>query len=426
MKQELFFVNDIIRTYSEDKENEKLMVNLFKIQDNQYNNSEILIYSELHEISSQTLLDLNIKEGNFIYKSREKEGLFERANNDSRAKREFFRNNILRGNLIQKYITQDEKKDLEKVEQAYSYHINVGHGNCSIIVVLVEGEYKIWIVDCSEYDFRNHTNYRSNIMECFEFIKMKFNLDEIKVDKLFITHPHYDHINGIRNLIRRNYLENTEIWVNLYYSWPDSYYDKLLEELKTLNISLIEPKVSNSNNQIEILYPNNTILRTLPKNTQSYPQYSIVPTNKINNSSVVYKLNLGNKSMIFPGDLEEEGWNDVVNCQPFLKRSTFYCISHHGSITGHRRTRCLYKPSINSVEYCCSDKNINILMGRNGAFPGVFSQQVLDSFVGRLYRTDLGNNGIEPTFLELNWQDSSITYYTNRHTISEVAATIEE
>ena len=424
MNQDLFFVNDIIGTYSKNKENENMMINLFKVQDSQYSDGDVFLESELLEISNQTLLDLNIREGNFVYINKQKEGLVESANNDKRAKREFYKNNMIRGKLLQKYTSIDEKNNSGKVEEAYSYHVNVGHGNCSIIVILIEGEYKIWLVDCSEYDFRNHTNYRRNITECLEFIKAKFNLDRISIDKLFITHPHYDHINGIRYLVRQNYLESTEVWVNLYYSWPDSYYSQLLYDLESLNLTLIEPKVSNSNSQIEILYPNNTILRTHPQNNLSFPQYTIVPTNKINNSSVIYKLNLGDKSMIFPGDLEEDGWNEVVNCQPFLRNSTFYCISHHGSITGHRRSRCQHIPHITSIEYCCSDKDINILMGRNGAFPGIFNQQVLHSFRDRVYRTDIDISGNIPTFIELNWQDNRIIYYSNGQALSEVAATI--
>lgn len=423
MNQDLFFVNDIFSTYSKAKDNENIMINLFKVKDSQHSD-DVPSESKLFKISNQMLLDLNIREGNFVYINEQKKEVSESANKDKRSKRELYKNNMIRGKLIQKYTSIDEKNNSEKVEQVHSYHVNVGHGNCSIIVVLIESEYKIWIVDCSEYDFRNHTNYRRNITECLEFIKVKFNLDRIKIDKLFITHPHYDHISGIRYLIRQNYLESTEVWVNLYYSWPDSHYSQLLYDLESLNLTLIEPNVSNSTSQIEILYPNNTVLRTNPQNNSLYPQYTIVPTNKINNSSVVYKLNLGDKSMVFPGDLEEDGWNEVINCNPFLRNATFYCISHHGSITGHKRTRCNGIPNISNIAPCCLDKDINILMGRNGAFPGIFNQQVLDCFRDRVYRTDIDITGNIPTFLELNWQDNRIMYYSNGQALSEVAATI--
>lgn len=410
MKQDLFFINDIIHTYDGVKNNERVMVSLFKVQDDTYANEHNIV-SELYHMSRQQLLVLNIKESNFVYKVEGKEPLLEKANTDPRAKREVFINNIHRGQLIKKYALEANRTDLDNVEQVYSYHVNVGHGNCSIIVIITKNKSEIWVVDFSQFDLCNKINYRDNIIECFNFIKIKHNLNEIKIDKLLITHPHYDHINGIEYLATNNCLLNTEVWVNFHYSWPAGYYSRLLQKFKKMNLTFIEPKVSNSGAQVEILYPDNRILRTPPRSAQPHSPYSIVPKHKINNASVIYKLNLGNKSMVFPGDLEEEGWNEVVNCYPTLKEARFYCISHHGSITGHKRTNCPNISCITSIEKCCLDKNINILMGRDGAYPGIFSTEVLKSFKDRIYRTDLDMSNNEPKFLELNWQDENVVYY---------------
>lgn len=419
MKKELYFINDIINLFNKEEN----IVTLFKVSEHNDDDRLNYVKSEVIHIDKEELID--IEEGRFVYIDI-KDKKFINAGNDKIAKRQIFINNMLRGNLINKYMLPDSKITSQKTEEVHSYHVNVGHGNCSIIVFRSNSTYKLWVVDCSEYDFTNGTNYRKNISNCFEFIKNKYKLDNIIIDKLFVTHPHYDHFNGIKYLIDKEYLVNTEVWINLYYSWPDSKYNLLLTKLKSLNLTLVEPKVSNSTSVIEILYPNNTILRTYPKNVQNYPYYSVVPVKKINNSSAIFKINLGGKSIVFPGDIEEDGWNDVMCCYPNIRNSTFYCISHHGSITGHKRSICPHKCSINDIEFCCYDKKINILMGRDKAYSGIFSQNVLNVFKGRVYRTDLDDNNQVPCFMELDWKNDKVKYYKDKQILDEVAATKED
>lgn len=45
------------------------------------------------------------------------------------------------------------KEISEQISDVHSYHVNVGHGNCSIIVFCCDGKYNIWMVDCSVFDF---------------------------------------------------------------------------------------------------------------------------------------------------------------------------------------------------------------------------------------------------------------------------------
>ena len=105
----------------------------------------------------------NIKEGKFVYLKQENNKLLLiNANNDKRAKQQILKNNKYRGNLIKKY-SKLEKKDDALISNIYSYHINVGHGNCSIIVFKESDTYKIWMIDCSIYDFINKRSYKSNI-----------------------------------------------------------------------------------------------------------------------------------------------------------------------------------------------------------------------------------------------------------------------
>lgn len=432
MKKELYFINDIIKQHK----GEEYIVTAFKIYDktkyidersisnevdNKYIESKFMIpleerkncvNSKIFYFNKSKLIKNKIEEGKFFYISDEKSNKIsiKKAGRDRRAKRQVYINNMIRGNLIKKYTTP-KNIELQRKQDIYSYHINVGHGNCSVIVIKSDNSCKLWMIDCSTIDFTNKVYYGDNIEECFTYIKNKFNLDNIKIEKLFITHPHFDHYNGVNYLINKKYIENTEVWINLYYQWPDSKYNLLLERLRSLNVKLVEPKVSNGNNTIEILYPNNTILRTKPsKSIKNYPPYTIVPTKKINNSSTVLKFNFGCKSMIFPGDIEEEGWNNVRYCFRNSREDIFYCISHHGSITGHRRSNCRYVSvgSIQNIDSCYSSSKINILMGRDNAYSGIFNQVVLNTFMNRIYKTDLSDKNEILKFIELNWKNDEI------------------
>ena len=48
-----------------------------------------------------------------------------------------------------------------------SYHVNVGHGNCSIIAFRKEGRSILWLVDCSVRETTySSRNYASNLDKC--------------------------------------------------------------------------------------------------------------------------------------------------------------------------------------------------------------------------------------------------------------------
>lgn len=406
MKKDLFFINEISAIDNNDLE---ARVTLFRQCEEDGNDMNI----EESKIIKQKIIYLernNIKEGKFVYLKQENNKLLLiNANNDKRAKQQILKNNKYRGNLIKKY-SKLEKKDDALISNIYSYHINVGHGNCSIIVFKESDTYKIWMIDCSIYDFINKRSYKSNIESTFEFIRTKFST-KIKIEKLFITHPHYDHYNGVNYLIYDKFIDkDTEVWINLYYSWPESKYNLLLEKFIDLDFKLVEPKCLNSNDIIKILYPQNTIFRVHPRRENVDLLYDIVPSNKINNSSSIIKLNLGEKSMIFPGDIEKDGWNKLQDCCRNLNDSNFYCISHHGSITGHKRSQCPLNMNINDISRCFNTE-VNILMGRDKAYKGIFSQEVLDCFKNKIYKTDTTIDDKELQFIELNWSNKQVTNY---------------
>ena len=85
--------------------------------------------------------------------------------------------------------------------------------------------------------------------------------------------------------------------------------------------------------------------------------------------------------MLFPGDIEETGWNRVTTCNGICDGGLdYYCISHHGSCNGHYRTRCPYGRHIFNLRDCINSSQQNVLMGRDGAFPGIYFRPVIRAF----------------------------------------------
>lgn len=416
-KGELFFINEIIKLSNED---DSLAI-LFKEGRSRYPKIQIEELSENHQLALM-LKENVIVEGSYI---RIRNNEIYTADNDEEVVRRKLQCQYLR-NVLSKYFQTDVLKDdatmKDKASTGYSYHINVGHGNCSIVVLEYEDRKEIVMVDCSVYDSTCKKRFDKNIDLCIEHIKTKFKIDEFRINKLLVTHWHYDHINGINEYLfhkHRDYLNNTRIWINDKYEWSKKESLKLLENINSnrdsLSLKLIEPICRNDSNDIEIIYPEKRILAGAPT-IPMLEEYDLVPSKMINNSSVIYKVSTSAKTMIFPGDIETDGWNKVKKCEPYLSKHNFYCVSHHGSITGHIRTKCCFNMPIEKVSDLCCTREINIIMGRDGAYhiPGkpkaIINEQVLKDFADRVYRTDEFPNNIEPQFIEVNWQEEKIYY----------------
>lgn len=276
----------------------------------------------------------------------------------------------------------------EQISDVHSYHVNVGHGNCSIIVFCSNRKYNMWMVDCSVFDFTDKNNYCSNLNVCMHDIEIEFGVR--KISKLLITHLHYDHINGIEYLIKKRWIDKeTQVWMNIQYPWKQPTYNRILLQLKALGVKFIDPIVCNSTRQINILYPD-----------ISFNKKNAAPNNNINNASVLYQICLDGKSMLFTGDIEVEGWEQVRTCYPYLNQTTYYCISHHGSITGHRRNHCaVSNRNIWTLADCADSSKKQVLMGRDHAYKGIFSQSVISDF-NHILKTEDAKH-----YIEVDWHN---------------------
>ncbi|HCU06188.1 MAG TPA: hypothetical protein DIC42_01200 [Holosporales bacterium] len=400
----IYFVENIIPHYEENvKEAYKFTVVLLNASE-KYN--LLNIENDYDFLLFETTKDRieNTSEGNYVkFLSNE----LTNANNTPIARRNLIYNNFYRGRLLKNQKEHVSDFGFKRNIEIFSYHINVGHGNCSLIVVKNKTTVKIWMIDCSDFDYKNRKYYNCNINTCLNYISQKFRLKRLQIDKFFLTHPHFDHYSGIERLINLGIINNhTEFYLNLHYCMPSKIYNHLLRNINILKPTIIEPISTFSTNNIEIWHPHFTTIRTF---TSKYATCNYQVEQRPNNSSVVYCLNFGEKSILFPGDLETEKWDTITHCPPNLKACDYFVISHHGSLNGHIRNHCPVKRSISNLSHCVKQDSTQILMGRDGAYQGIYSKQVLNDFNNIVY-SEKDPNSIGCQYIEIDWQTNQTTW----------------
>lgn len=393
----IYFIEDTQKTESNSREAIVSLFNASLFIEN--NRLELQEYFHERIISDEQLL--NLTHSRFI--SFNQDSTINNENNSYVAKYFICQNTALRTNILKNQLNEFL---LSSLNNTFSYHINVGHGNCSLVVDAASKN--IVLIDCGDYDYLQKVSYTNNINECLEHIKNKFNILELKIKHFIITHPHFDHYSGLAKLIRKNIIDKDSIGlINLYYSMTSPTFNQLLQEIKKHEIKIIEPLQKHSSASIDILHPSERVVRTA--NTIHKHLNPIIEPNP-NNTSIVFKLNSESTSFMFTGDIETDGWNRINTCMPYLKKSNYFSISHHGSINGHLRNKCPVHKPINNLS-CCAKSNITaILMGRHNAYNGVPANQVINDFKNIIY-SEKSNLGHPTKFVEIEWNSKTTTWY---------------
>lgn len=209
-------------------------------------------------------------------------------NNQDKIKNLFNQNNNQNQN---DYINTNN--DLLKV-----HYLDVGQGD-SIFVELPNNE--TMLIDAAEsYQSENIINYLKN-------------LNYQKIDYVIGTHPHTDHIGGLKDII--NTFEIGKIFMPKVVSTTKTY-ESLLMAIKDKNLKINTAKAGTSiidtdALKINILAPNNSIYTEL------------------NNYSVVTKITYGTTKFLFMGDAEKLSENEIKE----NVTADVIKIGHHGSST---------------------------------------------------------------------------------------------
>ena len=306
---------------------------------------------------------------------------------------------------------------LQRQAHITSYHVNVGHGNCSVILIEADNVYEIWRVDCSIIDKTDNWRiYQANIKEAFKHIAGKLGKHEnepLRINKFFLTHAHHDHYSGIEYLVNNHLIySGTTCYINLYYQMAGKAYLRAINALKTAHVKIVEPVSGNGIKGIRFLHPECRLYRSKATVKNARGNYRIV-SNPVNDSSAVVMFTLGGRSMVFTGDLEQKGFENmsrVGTCSAYLFDADYYMVSHHGSINGHPTMPCMNprQPVPTSLDCATHNLNKSILMGKDGAYNGIYSPVVTSYWNGRgtLVKTEDA-----PHFVELEWGTGVVRNY---------------
>lgn len=166
-----------------------------------------------------------------------------------------------------------------------------------------------------------------------------------RIDYWFITHPHRDHAGAFIDIIENNddininkvyYCANPLEWYQKYSADRVIEIEKFYQAIENQKINEIksEPqigdKITIDNIQIEILGINN-------------PE---ITTNPINNLSMVFKLYVNNKSILFLGDTGEESSKKLIDKYGRKLKSDIVQMAHHGQQGATEELYKLVKPKI--------------------------------------------------------------------------------
>ena len=209
-------------------------------------------------------------------------------NNQDKIKNLFNQNNNQNQN---DYINTNN--DLLKV-----HYLDVGQGD-SIFVELPNNE--TMLIDAAEsYQSENIINYLKN-------------LNYQKIDYVIGTHPHTDHIGGLKNII--NTFEIGKIYMPKVVSTTKTY-ESLLMAIKNKNL-----KINTAKGGTSIIDTDALKINILAPNNSTYTE--------LNNYSVVTKITYGTTKFLFMGDAEKLSENEIKE----NVTADVIKIGHHGSNT---------------------------------------------------------------------------------------------
>lgn len=201
---------------------------------------------------------------------------------------------------------------------------------------------KIWNVEHGTCISIQTPNGRKAILDCgsSDDISPAYEINptnEIKkLDYLVISHPHQDHITDLLNIesrfkikvLRRNKVIDENIMINDNPDVFDPPNDKILNkyfEISNRFTKDVEPVDDPSNAQ----WGNGCTIHSFNNSDTSL---------EVNDLSVATFIVCSNETILYGGDLKENGWLELLKNERFrgfLKNTTILIASHHGNDSGY-------------------------------------------------------------------------------------------
>lgn len=139
-----------------------------------------------------------------------------------------------------------------------------------------------------------------------------------KIDAIILSHPHADHLVGLIPVLKKFEVKDVYL-TGVIQTTPE--YLEFLNELKAKNIPTHAVTIGDNldlgdNIKMEFYFP--------------FKNLSGQRVENLNNSSIVSKLIWGKSKVVFTGDLEKEGQDELLATKPDLSAQLLK-VPHHGS-----------------------------------------------------------------------------------------------
>lgn len=142
-----------------------------------------------------------------------------------------------------------------------------------------------------------------------------------KIDAVFLTHPHADHLFGLIEVLKRYQVGQ------VYLSGATHTTNEYLEFLQIIKTQQIPTKALKQGDEIDFGKTKFKILWT----KESQFSQSI---DNLNNTSLVLSVENGDYAALLLGDLELEGQQELLGYVGLLSHYNLIKIAHHGSSNG--------------------------------------------------------------------------------------------
>ena len=250
--------------------------------------------------------------------------------------------------------TLETGKNLQTDDTIVVNYLDVGQGD-SEFIQLPDG--KCMLIDASTSDCSD---------KIIDFIS---SLGYSKIDYLVATHPHADHIGGMRAVVQ--HFDIGEIYMPKASS-NSKTYENLLLAIAEKGLSINTAKAGTV-----AIQDNDLVAEFLAPVQASYDD--------LNNYSAVLRLQYGNNVFLFMGDAEDVSENEILkNASKNKLKEDALKVGHHGSKTS----------STFEFVSAVSPKVAVIEVGKDNSYNHP-NQKVLDRFseIGsKVLRTDINGN----------------------------------
>ncbi len=149
-----------------------------------------------------------------------------------------------------------------------------------------------------------------------------------KVDYWFITHPHMDHAQAFIEIVQNTNIEIGKVYVTLNeMDWYRQYENERIEEIENFFNTIQSEKIKTKVEEVQlgqIIEINNLKCEILSvKNPE-------ITTNAINNSSMVIKMDINDKTLLFLADTGKESGEKLLEAQKDKLKADIVQMAHHG------------------------------------------------------------------------------------------------